>query len=359
MLVIGVAFLFVGAGAAMLAPHSSYLDSPASYFTADATNHNCQPGDEPCKFPTEAGVGGIILGTTDLAGEDLATWLSYDGDGTSGICHDAGTCIESELAPGRVDSTETTIGIGLNQIVTADFFAYKGWWDTHHATGEDFHTYFWMGAETAALRGTDNPSECGVVDGDMSYAYGQTKCDLTVEAGEVAVKEFEASGSTTLSISIDLEEDDYWLSYPEYDQCSVDIWDTSATCLGMLESGSDGQDKLDDVEVSMDGLFLRVHRGFALPDDGTSPPTTKELELNDVYLEIRHGKGSDTAVVPTNLNFPEVGQPISTGTGQDRVGRLGLDFACEGNPMGTGYEDCFVAAHRQDVTGASYEDIHR
>lgn len=379
--ILGAAFLLVGAGFVVVAPNSHYLSNPDAYGTVLADEHNCQPDSHssndhpPCMFPAETGTGGIIMGATYLDGEYLSTWLSEEGGITDDTdCYEDAdrTCIQRTTSPGRVVSQEPVVGIGLNNLNVQNFFAYKSWRDTT-PSGAEFYTYFWMASDTATLRGRVNLLGSGAADeclgtgdsGNIHFSWGRQTCDLMAEASETGLKTFYAEADSSGG-SQTLQADNWWMAEPEKDQCNVDIWQTSATCLGMLEAGSYGQDKLDNVYAEFEAFALKTHRVSAVPSPSTldSPPISKELVMNDVYLEMRYGKGTDTAKVPRRAAYPNNLLPLlqnGTGSAQDRRERMSMDYACDGNPLGTGMENCYMSAGTTQigVTDTMYEDIHR
>lgn len=361
---VAVFFFLLALGFQMVPPGHPLLDNGASDGVVRADNHNCMDSGAndtpPCMFPVEAGNGGFVMGASTLGGQDFASWLTTNGgnDGTDSTCYDDTTidCIYRPTAPGRVDDPVTVVGVGLNNIDATEFYTYKAWRSTHH-TGQTFHTYFWMSADSAGVKGT---SACPAgSDGNGTLAYGIKQCDLVTLVGESAMKDFWAEADTSLGTQT-LTASDYWLSQPERDQCNVNIWDTSAACLGMMESASDDQSKLSNTVMEFAMPELRVHHALAQPDDiNTDPPTSKELDMVNVYLGLRIGKGTDMAYVPENGTYPNNGEPLLNGARQSRRTRWSNNYACNGNPMGTGYEACAVDSANVGVQGTLYEDVHR
>ena len=352
----------------VVAPNFSYVDSPQSMVAEAATDASCADGNgdpsfdgPPCQFPAEGGMGGIILGTTTLDGNDLATWLSSEGAG-------GGSDLFAPTPPGRVESQEQVAYVGLNSLTVDNFFTYKYWGDTTPG-GEKFNTYFFFTSDTATLDGTDSCAEGE--GGNGTAARGRETCDLLVEVGEFATGGFDASGSVPVLGSISLSASDYWLSEPENDNCGItDTYSLgsgfNSACLGLLESGGKAQDLLSDVTLSLNGLLLRVHRASAIPQPRSGQePVSKVLQLGEagnpnsnVYIEIRQGKGIDRAIVPRPANRP-IGVPLTLQEQGDRASAFSNDYVCRGNPTGIGETDCTIPNSRLGVTGTAYEDIHR
>lgn len=308
-------------------------------FGVDAQNSNCGTAGDPldgppCKFPAEANVGGIVLGTSELTGEDLT---AFDGVGTS------------ELPPNRVDSSEDVVGLGLNQVDAEDFFIYKSFkFDSDGDGSNDANTYIWAGAETGSLDGTD---DCG--DGSADEQVGRETCDLFVDVGEVSFGYIEAEGDTPFILpDVDADAEDYWVIDPEDDsECGIfDALLAGAICLELIVDGS-LTGNLADVSVEAEDVLIRGHRVSAIEAaDGTN----KELDLQNVYIETRWRKGGDRA---QNLPFADsVNDPDVT-----RSAAITNDYRCEGNPTQDD-PSCVIDSDRQGWTGVgdeSYDDIHR
>lgn len=349
---VAAAWLIAAGATLALAPQLAFVDSP-SLIEAGAVAPSCQdgnaaPDDPPCQFPVESGMGGLILGQAALIGNDLGTWFGEQPGASPGS-------LTAPTAPGRVEPDEEVAAVGMNQLTIDGFYAYKSWMDTHHRTGGTFHTYFWMSSNNATLEGTP---ECATADGEP-LSQGRENCDLLVEVTEMATKDFSASGEAPVIKTINIDSGDYWVNDAARDDCGLSLTDA---CLGILESGAKTQDLLSDATVNLDGLLLRVHRVSAIPSDD-DPPVSKILTLNDVYLEMRYGKGSDRAYVPVPGSYPDVGPPyLRNGQGgpQSRKAAISNGYDCEGNPMGVGDTSCTdIPSNQVGVTSSSYQDIHR
>lgn len=303
---------------------------------ADAQNTNC--ASAPCMFPAEANIGGIVIGTSSLTGQDLTAW-----DGVP----------DATTAPNRVDSSEDVIGLGVNDVAAEDFFIYKSWKYDHPTKSERWNTYVWASADIGELSGT---STCGTGSGDPSD--GRSDCDLFVEVGEVSFGNIKATGEVCifLCVSFDFTAEDYWLIDPQDDtSCGIlDALLNDELCLELIKDGSFSGDTAD-VSVDADDVMIRGHYIEAIED---SSGNNKVLDMQNVYIEMRHRKGDDREVVPRP--FDQWANPIQN-SDVTRAAALSNDFRCEGNPT-TGDPDCTIDSDRQGFTGVgdeSYDDIHR
>lgn len=303
---------------------------------ADAQNTNCD--SPPCMFPAEANIGGIVLGTSELTGEDLTGW------------DDVGT---TEVAPNRVDSSDQAIGLGVNDVAAEDFFLYKSWKYDHPTQNERWNTYVWMGSDQGVLSGTNT---CGTGSGDSTD--GRQDCDLFVEVGEVSFGQIDAVGEVCifLCVSFDITAEDYWVIDPQDDtECGIfDAVLAGDMCLELIMDGSFAGDTAD-VSIDAQDVLIRGHSIEAIED---SSGNNKELDLQNVYIEMRHRKGDDRAVVPVPYN--QWANPIED-PDVTRAAALSNDFRCEGNPTQSD-PSCEIDSDRQGWTGIgeeSYDDIHR
>lgn len=304
---------------------------------ADAQNTNCD--FEPCKFPAESNVGGIVLGTSSLSGDDLTAW-----DGLS----------NADLPPNRDNIVgtggEEVIGLGLNDVDADNFFLYKSFkFDSDGDGTNDANTYVWAGAETGSLSGTGT---CGTGSGDPSD--GRSDCDLFVETGEVSFGQIDAVGEVCILLctSFDITASEYWVIDPQDDtECGIfDAVLGGNMCLELIVDGSFAGDTAD-VSVDAEDVLIRGHSISAVEDDSG---IDKELDLQDVYIEMRWRKGGDRA---QDLGF---GDPIND-PDVTRSASITNDYRCEGNPTQSD-PSCEIDSNRQGWTGVgeeSYDDIHR
>jgi hypothetical protein len=285
----------------------------------------------PCQFPQEANVGGIVLGTDQLTGEGLTTWLGGDAPANA------------ELPPGSVDTTEPVAGVGVNGVGADNFFVYKSW-KYQTDGGQNADTYVWINADTGQVSGTSN---CGDGSGDASV--GRQQCDLFAEAGELAASQITAQALGGIS------ENDYWVRNPEDDTCGLLETEFGIpvginVCLSLVADGSFSgvlAGVLGADEVTIDNLRIRAHRVSAIEAaDGSD----KELDLQNFYAEMRLGKGEDRAYI--------AGADPINGSDPTSSAAIGLPYLCEGSPDGSG--DCNIPSNRQGDTlfgERSYDDI--
>lgn len=318
---------------------AALLGVPSGELSAVAQNTNCGTADDPlngppCMFPAEANIGGIVLGTSYLDGDDLTAF-----DGLSG----------ADTAPNRVDFREEVIGLGLNAVAADDFFIYKSYKFDSTEDGQRRDAYIWASADTAQLSGT---STCG--DGSGSEAVGRRTCDLFIETGEAAFGQIDAVGSTPFLLpDVDITAEDYWVIDPQ-DDTECDILDAvfnGGMCLGLIVDGTLSGDLAD---VSVEAYDVRI-RGHNISAIEASDGTNKVLDLQNAYIETRYEKGQDRVIEQGVPPIDPFGENIT------RKAALSNDYRCEGNPTQSD-PSCVIDSDRKGSTGVgdeSYDDIHR
>jgi hypothetical protein len=327
--------------------------------------------DNKCAFPAEGNVGGIVLGTDFLDGKDL-TYLNEAADGSAGIEAPVGPDRAATTSDGSGQDRVTTAFLGLNVDSVSNFFLFKSWRyndDTHTSgnPGTEDDVYVWVSTRgSTELQGTP---ECARTDqsrnkGDIETA--REECDLYTETGELSAGEIFAEGSAETTwwiptdISLSTSANDYWVTDPHQDSCSVvfDVFLGSGLCLSVADPSIDVGGAVNNVQINtieISELMIRGHRVAAQPDPVKEE--NKELILNDGYLEIRHGVGADRAYVPnTGFAQPTVEDPND----QTRQAALSNPWPCNGNPTGD-FGTCQVDAARQGFSNLddSYNDIYR
>jgi hypothetical protein len=335
----------------------------APQFGADADPRGCDVA--PCAFPAESNVGGIVLGTDQLIGNNLVSF-GYPG-GDPGFYYD-------DVPPGRVVDRERNIGLGISDVSTGNFFIYKQWYYFDDRTEAKEPVHIWANATDATLTsiGTTN-NDCGV--SDISNSNGgwerSTTCDLVANVSELSSKYIYAttdcvSGLFCFAVPGSLEINNYHAVNPEEDTCGAIGALGGTVCLGLIKNGGSSvlgttvaSDRIEAYDLQIRGHEFKAVNG----PNGQN----KRLTLNNAYIEIRHGKGYDRIYTPDsnpsdpNGNYggtvgsnPDWGQPVDGPTGRSA---LGVNFPCEGGGPST---FCGIKNGRiQNRQGESYDNIYR
>jgi hypothetical protein len=306
---------------------------------AAGPEYNC--GAPPCQFPAESHVGGIVLGTTYLFGQEATTFgdPSFLADQDGGDPEDPG--MPTPLPPDRVDPTDATVGLGVNDLEASKFFLYKSWkYDDPQAQNAD--VYMWINTSSAGIRTEGGDTGCG--DGSPGFG-GSARCDLLINSGEISTGYLSATLTGSLAGFVNpLDSSEYWIDDPELSTCGiVDVFSVGL-CLELLRDGLVSSfPGINSVTVYLNNFQVRTHYARALPSGGYN----KILELNNGYLEIRHGKGADRSrVYPVgNTTYStsraqQWADPIEAYGGDDPTERNGVSqgFRCTGGANGD--QDC-------------------
>jgi len=331
----------------------------APNFSADADPRGCSFA--PCAFPAESNIGGIVLSTEELVGNNLVSF-GYDGD-----------TYYDEAPPERVDTREKNVGLGISDINTGNFTIYKQWYYEDTRTGTQEPAYIWANSPGAKLSsiGTTN-NDCGqesVSSGSDGGWEGAESCDLIANVSELSSKYIWANSSCSgffcCCVPDTFTLSDYHSVRPEDDVCSATGALAGNICLGLIKNGGStvlGTTVTSDTVEAYD-INIRGHRYRAVNGPNGQ---NKRLTLNDAYVEIRYGKGFDRinspesrpddpegrygSAVGRNSNW---GQPINTPFGESA---LGTDFPCEGGGPNT---FCQIPEGRNsDRFGESYDNIY-
>lgn len=352
------AWLLIGLAAA------SMYGLPDNPFTEEAEASHCNPSNGRCMFPTEAHRGGIVLGVGRLTGEGATT---FDVSGAPG----------AYLPPGRGATTDESVPLGINNLNPADqFFLYKSWKyeDTSVSPSEqNADVYIWISTDTARLvtESRTNPGEprsssatCG---GGNGFRDG---CDLLAYSGEIAAGEFdvvEANVDALLDLTFSPTAQQFWVDDPEQDTClGVDLSGIEI-CLALIEDGSLTGGLIKSIEIDLYNFLTRTHYAQAKRSalcDSCTTQYDKLLTLEDGYIEIRHGKGSDRSrtldVANSRTGAADWQEPVERSTTDETLQHgIGMGFECSGGEDGD--QDCSPGQKPTGGTesGGSYDDVHR
>jgi hypothetical protein len=347
-------------------------------------------------FPAERHTGGIVLGVSELSGQQ-ATAFGVGGGANGNI----GT-IYSPLAPGRNSGqtqngvqVDETVTVGLNELIAQKFFLYKSWkYDrTASPSVTDADVNVWVTADSATLTTEGNNDGCG--NGNAGFG-GSRNCDLLLNTGELSAGYFDAAlqvdgfgllgepnGEDTPDS--ELAASGFWVDDPEDDTCPIlsgfpnpfNPLGVASLCLELIEDGGVSTTSLlNGANVRLYNFMIRTHYAKAVRENGKN----KLFSLNNGYLEIRHGKGADRSRVFDQGSTDVVGTPGDNGNAQFRADNwqqpitqsstdltrrhgVGQGFVCDGGPDGD--QDCDPNQGQSgDRTGGtesdgSYDDIHR
>lgn len=303
-------------------------------FAADADPRGCSFA--PCAFPAENNIGGIILGTEELVGQNLVSF-GYDGD-----------TYYDEAPPGRVDPRERNVGLGISNVTTGTFFIYKQWYYQDRRVGRQAPVHIWADATGGSLTsiGSTN-SDCGDSNSGGGWERAEA-CDLLANVSELSSKyiyaESSCSGLFCGFVPSTFEINDYHAVRPEDDVCSATGALGGEVCLGLIKNGGSSvlgttvtTDRVEAYDIQIRGHEYKAVNG----PNGQN----KRLTLDNMYLEIRYGKGADRINTPeSNPSDPNgnygsaVGQnsnwaqPINEPTGESA---LGTDYPCQGGGPNT------------------------
>lgn len=319
----------------------------------------------PCAFPAENNIGGIVLGTDQLVGNNLVSF-GYPG-GDPGFYYD-------DVAPGRVEDVERNIGLGISDITAENFFIYKQWYYLDRRTQREAPVNVWANATSATLTsiGTTN-SDCGVDDVSNSNGGWERSrtCDLLANVSELSSRYIYAStncvtGLFCFAVPSTLTIDEYHAVRPEEDTCGALGALSGTVCLGLIKNG--GSSVLGTTVVSdrVEAYDLQI-RGHEYRAVNGPNGQNKRLQLSNAYIEIRYGKGADRLYTPAsspsdpNGNYgsavgsnPDWAQPVNASGGESA---LGVNFPCAGGGPST---FCGIQPGRsQNRPGESYDNIHR
>jgi len=313
-------------------------------FLASADDRGCF--GPPCAFPAENNVGGIILGSDELAGQDLVTF-GYDGNGP-----DSGYYVDP-VSPDRVINRERMVGVGINDVTSGNFIVYKPWHYFDTRTREEEEVYVWANATSAELTGS---SECG--DGSDGWD-GAFRCDLVANASELSARELFVTTSCSSwfcgFVPDSFSPTDYHEPNVEEDTCGAFDGLGGDVCLSLI---SDGGTSVAGTTVTADSvdafdIMIRAHTISAKRGDQSND---KQLTLNNAYLEMRYGEGFDRAKVPVSQSggAADWAQPIQTQYGK---GAVSVSHTCQGGGPDT---SCNIKDGRvTDVEPpATYDNVH-
>jgi hypothetical protein len=319
---------------------------------ADADSGNC--GAAPCMFPIESHVGGIVLGVGELSGQG-ATTFKVDGTG-----------VTTPNGPGRLEPTDETIGLGLNNLDASDFFVYKSWkYDDPEIDNAEVNV--WITANSAELTTEGSNDGCGDQNTDgLSDPREGYNCDLFLYAGEVSSGRFEAD-ATVLGIPVGASTNGLWVNKPENDQCtpiSFDPFDPGINiCLQLIQDGTLASGDIGSTDITLFNFMTNAYMAKAVRDNGKN----KRFTLNDGYLEIRHGKSAGPSrrsrvLTPANTEFGSAQwqEPIQQYGGDNPTERHGVSqgFRCEGSPDGSNCNIPEADRTGGDENDGAYDDIH-
>lgn len=327
-------------------------------FGADADPRGCS--FSPCAFPAENNIGGILLSTEQLVGNNLVSF-GYDGP-----------TYYDETPPFRVDPREKNIGLGISDITAGTFSIYKMWYYEDERIGEQAPVHIWANATQAELTsiGSTN-NDCGVSSsGDSSGGWEESKkCDLVANVSELSSKYIYATSSCSglfcCCVPSTFEINEYHAVRPEDDVCSATGALGGTVCLGLIKNGGSTvlgttvtSDRVEAYDIQIRGHEYKAVQG----GNGQN----KRLKLTDAYLEMRYGKGSERIYAPeSNPSDPNgnygsaVGQnsnwnqPVRTPFGESA---LGVDFPCGGGGPNT---FCQIPEGRNSNRfGESYDNVY-
>lgn len=315
-----------------------------SLFVSTADDRGCF--GPPCQFPAEYNVGGIVLATDELAGEDLKTF-GYDGNGP-----DNGYYVDP-VAPGRVINRERMVGLGVNQVTSGHMIIYKPWYYYDSRTRQKEKVYIWANATSASLSGS---AGCG--NGENSWT-GAFRCDLVANTSELSAREMYVTTSCSSwfcgFVPSSMSPTDYHEPNVEVDTCSGFDGLGGDVCLSLIKDGGTTVsgttvtvDTVDAWDIAIRGHTFSARRG----DQGND----KKMVLNNAYLEIRYGEGYDRAKVPVSQSggADDWAQPIQTQYGK---GALAVSHTCTGGGPDT---DCSIKQGRIQSAQppAAYDNVH-
>lgn len=334
LVLIGCVWFVVGVGVFVVAP----------VFVSQAQDdRGCSTA--PCAFPAENNMGGIILGTDELAGEDL---VSFGYDGTNYVY---------PTPPGREETQESVIGLGINQVTTGQFFVYKSWYYHDSRAGEDVPVHIWINANDATLSGSN---DCG--SGSNGWG-GSNNCDLLAYVSELSADEMQVTTSCDnggvwdgcLPVPGSFSPQDYHEPNIEDDTCSAFDGLGGDVCLSLISDGGTcvattcvSADSVDAWDITIRAPYYEATKGTDNED--------KTMSMSDAYLEIRYGKGFDRATAFTSAQFTDWQQPYD-GTYGDAA--LSVPHTCQGGGPNT---DCSIQAGRvTDESGnrRTYDNVHQ
>lgn len=319
---------------------------------ASADSGNC--GGSPCMFPIESHVGGIVLGVGQLSGEG-ATTFKVDGTG-----------VEAPNGPGRLENTDQTIGLGLNNLDANSFFLYKSWkYDDPEIDNAEVHT--WITADSAELVTVGSNDGCGDENTDgLSEQREGYNCDLFVYSGEVSAGYFDAQ-ATVLGIPVSASTEALWVNKPENDQCSPISFNPLDPginiCLQLIQDGTLASGDIGSTDVQLYNFMTNIYMAKAVRDNGKN----KRFTLNNGYLEIRHGKSAGPSrrsrvLTPDNTQFGsgQWQEPIQQYGGDNPTERHGVSqgFRCQGSPDGSNCNIQEADRTGGDENDGAYDDIH-
>ncbi len=298
----------------------------------------------PCAFPAESNMGGILLGTDDLSGDDL---VSFGYDGNSYVY---------PTAPDRAEDTTEVVGLGINQITTGQFYVFKSWYYDDSRSSQRVPVNVWIDAESADLSGS---SQCG--NGNSGFG-GSANCDLLAYPTELAAREMQVTTSCSSTVWIgcavvpgSFNPSEYHSVNIEQDTCSAFDGLGGDVCLSLISDGGTcvagvcvEADSVDAQDISIRAPYYRAQKG--------SDNTDKVMTLNDAYLEIGYGHGFDRVNVMTSTHGSDWQQNVDAPYGESAVG---VSFLCQGGGPDT---NCNLKSGRGvDSTSPwrKYDNVHQ
>lgn len=257
-------------------------------FGAAAGGGGCE--NPRCAFPAENYDGGIIMGLTFLRVEGGNPVMNWDPDNQAPLPNS--------------DSTERVSYVGVKYIDNVnDMFIYKAWRYDDPVTQRRENAYLWLDAGTAnlAMEGGSDTDCSGNPSG-----YG-LDCALSVNASEISAEVLRGRGCVAW-FCLTLSTEDYWVPEPSEDTCGI-----PSLCLDSGEAEGEW--------VEMEDAYFRLHGGTTQYYNGAD----KNMTLQNVYAEIRYGRGTDRAHIFGGSTDGQFSHPADGAA-------LSHAFDCTGNP---------------------------
>jgi hypothetical protein len=329
LVLIGCVWLLAGAAAFAVAPD----------FAAFADDRGCS--SPPCAFPAENNMGGIIMGTETLEGEDLVSF-GYDGN-----------TYVYPTPPNRVESNEEVIGLGINQVSTGRFFVYKSWYYYDSRAGERVPVNIWINADSADLSGSN---ECG--NGNNGFE-GASNCDLLAYVSELSAREMYittdcVSGLGCFAVPESFTPENYHSVNVEDDTCSAFEGLGGDVCLSLISDGGTCVLGTCVVADTVNAYDIMIRAPYYQAKKGNDN-AVKTLNLNNAYLEIRYGKAYDRATVFDSEHDTDWQQPLDATYGDAATS---VTHTCQGGGPDT---NCDIQPGRitDTPTDRTYDNVHQ
>lgn len=266
----------------------------------------------PCAYPAQANVGGIILGTDFMDAADLIA---------AGVDEDPPLTMPTP--PGRALEEENIVVLGTNDVQAENFMIYTTWYYFDDRVADDVPVYLWINSESASMTGS---GECGDGNDDLG---GFDRCDLQAFISETSADhifaEVDCSGwfSSWCPDYSGLQQ--LWVVQPEDDTCPTTL-DLSFLCLGLMPDGGVSVMTVNAQigQVATTDFMVRAHRLAGVQDDFEE--ANKRMTLDNVYMEIRYGKGEDRRFTPSGA-VDSMGDHIDWADSSDTTNEFGYDPA--------------------------------